>query len=208
MELSPRTGPAAEAAPGQTAGPGLAPAAGPRSANRRRLPVIAAILVIVAVAGFVIVNALGSATLFFYNADEAVAEQPELGTQRFRLQGTVVGPTVQRTDEGVSFNVTFNGVEVRVDHKGDPPELFQSDIPVVLEGRFATAGTGTGEQAGADGVPLFLSDRMLVKHTNEYDAENGDRLTEAETGGNVAVSTPTTAAGAAPTGGAGQAGTP
>ena len=51
---------------------------------------IIAILVILAVAGFVLVNALGDATLFFYNADEAVAQQAELGTDRFRLQGTVV----------------------------------------------------------------------------------------------------------------------
>ncbi len=40
---------------------------------------------------------------------------------------------------------------------------------------------------------MFLSDRMLVKHTNEYDAKNEDRLKIAEDGG---------------TGGTGQAGTP
>jgi cytochrome c-type biogenesis protein CcmE len=148
--------------------------------------VIVAILVILGVAGFVLVNALGNATLFFYNADEAVAQQAELGTQRFRLQGTVVGPSVTRTDDGVTFDVTFNGVEVPVRHQGDPPELFQADIPVVLEGRFASAGTAQGEQAGAsDPAPLFLSDRMLVKHTNEYDAVNSERLKQAEEGGNV-----------------------
>lgn len=200
MELTPRTGPgtadaADTAAPGETAGPGLAPSA-PRSpsAGRRRLPVIVAIVVIVAVAGFVLVNALGNATLFFYNADEAVAQQQQLGTQRFRLQGTVVGPSVTRTDDGVTFDVTFNGVDVAVRHQGDPPELFQADIPVVLEGRFATAGAAAGDQVGA-AAPLFLSDRMLVKHTNEYDADNGDRLKQAEDGGKAA-------------GGTGQAGTP
>jgi cytochrome c-type biogenesis protein CcmE len=187
VELTPRTGPEAaeSAAPGETAGPGLAPATPRvRTAGQRRLPVIVAILVILAVAGFVIVNALGNATLFFYNADEAVAQQAKLGTDRFRLQGTVVGPSVTRTDDGVTFDVTFNGVEVAVRHQGDPPELFQADIPVVLEGRFAAAGTAGGEQAGAGGTaPLFLSDRMLVKHTNEYDAVNSDRLKQAEEGG-------------------------
>jgi cytochrome c-type biogenesis protein CcmE len=188
MELTPRTGPeASAAAPGETAGPGLSPSS-PRtpSARKRRLPVIIAILVILGVAGFVLVNALGNATLFFYNADEAVAQQAELGTERFRLQGTVVGPSVTRTDDGVTFDVTFNGVEVPVRHQGDPPELFQADIPVVLEGRFASVGTAPGEQAGAaDAAPLFLSDRMLVKHTNEYDAVNSERLKQAEEGGSV-----------------------
>ncbi|MCU0309687.1 MAG: cytochrome c maturation protein CcmE [Acidimicrobiales bacterium] len=191
MELTPRTGPSVDdAAPGETAGPGLAPAEARRSRSRRRLPVVVALLVIVGVAGFVIVNALGNATLFFYNADEAVAQRSELGTQRFRLQGTVVGPSVQRVDEGVTFDVTFNGVEVPVSHQGDPPELFQPDIPVVLEGRFAEGGS-----TGPADAPLFLSDRMLVKHTNEYDAKNEDRLRIAEDGGAVE-------------GGTGQAGTP
>jgi cytochrome c-type biogenesis protein CcmE len=207
MELTPRTG-STTAAPGETAGPGLAPAE-PRSrtSTKARLPVIAVIVAIVAVGAFVLVNALGNATLFFYNADEAVARQDELGTSRFRLQGTVIGPSVTRTDDGVTFDVVFNGVEVPVRHLGDPPELFQPDIPVVLEGRFAEGPDG--ELAGpvnADGAPLFLSDRMLVKHTNEYDAKNEDRLREAEEGGNVATSGGT---GAADTdGGAGQAGTP
>ena len=47
-------------------------------------------------------------------------------------------------------------------HQGDPPELFQPGIPVVLEGRW---------QGDA-----FASDRIMVKHTSEYRAENPDRV--------------------------------
>jgi cytochrome c-type biogenesis protein CcmE len=169
--------------------------------------VIVAIVAIVAVAGFVLVNALGNATLFFYNADEAVAQRAELGTSRFRLQGTVVDGTIERSPDGVEFDVTFNGAVVPVRHQGDPPELFEPDIPVVLEGRFATApGGAEGEQAGSgaatapDDDLLFLSDRMLVKHTNEYDAENEDRLRQAEEGGDVPAG-----AASSTDGGAGQA---
>jgi cytochrome c-type biogenesis protein CcmE len=42
---------------------------------------------------------------------------------------------------------------------------------VVLEGRWDRS------------VDVFSSDRMLVKHDEEYKAENDDRLTEAEQGG-------------------------
>jgi cytochrome c-type biogenesis protein CcmE len=203
MELSPRTGPA----PGETAGPGLAPSAPRRGGTSKRLPVILVLVAIVAVAGFVIVSALGNATMFFYNADEAVAQRAELGTSRFRLQGTVVGGTIERTPDGVEFVVTYNGVEVPVRHQGDPPELFEPDIPVVLEGRFATAPGAEGEQAGAgasaDEAPLFLSDRMLVKHDENYVAEEGDRLREAEEGGHVEGDER-----GGSDGGAGQAGTP
>ncbi|MCD9625121.1 cytochrome c maturation protein CcmE [Rhabdothermincola salaria] len=204
MELTPRTGPSA--APGETAGPGLAPEAPRRpGSTRAKLPVIAVIVAIVAVGAFVLVNALGNATLFFYNADEAVERQEELGTDRFRLQGTVIGPSVVRTDDGVSFDVTFNGVEVPVQHFGDPPELFQPDIPVVLEGRFAEGPDGElSGPANADGAPLFLSDRMLVKHDENYKAKEGDRLEDAEEGGDVSSGSgePTVAEGET-----GQAGT-
>lgn len=205
MELTPRTGP--DAAPGETAGPGLAPER-PRSAtgSRAKLPVIAVIVAIVAVGGFVLVNALGNATLFFHNADEAVARQDELGTDRFRIQGTVIGPSVARTDDGVTFDITFNGVEVPVQHFGDPPELFQPDIPVVLEGSFAAGADGElSDPVNADGSPLFLSDRMLVKHDENYTAKEGDRLAEATEGGAVASDEADTSD---TDGGAGQAGTP
>ena len=59
----------------------------------------------------------------------------ELGDQRFRLQGTVLDDVETDRATGVTFTVTFNGVEVPVAHDGDPPELFEPGIPVVLEGQ-------------------------------------------------------------------------
>ncbi len=53
-------------------------------------------------------------------------------------------------------------------HDGDPPELFQPGIPVVLQGSWAPTGNE------------FLSDRILVKHSEEYEADNGDRIDDAE----------------------------
>jgi len=129
-------------------------------------------VVLVAIVGalaFVAVKALGEASLFFLNADEAVEQRGDLGTDRFRLQGTVVDGTVDETDDGVAFDVEFNDVDVAVVHEGDPPELFQPDIPVVLEGNWE------GE--------VFASDRILVKHTSEYEAENEGRLQDADEGG-------------------------
>jgi cytochrome c-type biogenesis protein CcmE len=55
-------------------------------------------------------------------------------------------------------------------HAGDPPELFEPGIPVVLEGRWAASGDH------------FDSDAIRVKHSEEYEADNGDRLREAEDG--------------------------
>lgn len=136
--------------------------------RRRGLGASLVLIVVVAALAVIAVKALGDASVFFLNADEAVEQRADLGTDRFRLQGTVVPGTVEETDDGVTFAVEFNDVRVDVVHEGDPPELFQPDIPVVLEGNWE------GE--------VFASDRILVKHSSEYEEDNPDRLREADQG--------------------------
>jgi cytochrome c-type biogenesis protein CcmE len=137
----------------------------------RRWWAIAVVIVVLAGLAFVATKALSDATLFFYNADEAVAKKAELGDKRFRLQGTVAGGSVADTGDGVEFMAYYNGVEVPVVHQGDPPELFEEGAPVVVEGRWDPSGE------------VFSSDRMLVKHDEEYVEVNDERLRDAEEGG-------------------------
>lgn len=160
LDLSPRTPPAGRAA-------------SRRGADGRKWPWVVVLVVIIACIGFVVSRAITDATLYFYNADEAVAKQQELGVKRFRMQGTVVAGSQQQTPEGVAFVVDFNGVDVPVNHAGDPPQLFRDRIPVVIEGHFASVEPGA----------VFASDRILVKHTEEYEEKNEDRIKEAEQGG-------------------------
>lgn len=153
MELSPRTAP---------------DPSGAVTPRRRRSPWASGALVLVLIGiGVVAYQALSSASLYFYNADEAVEQKADLGDRRFRLQGSVLDDVVSTAD-GVTFTVKFNGVEVPVRHDGDPPELFQPGIPVVLEGRWSPSGD------------VFDSDRILVKHSEEYEADNGGRLDDAK----------------------------
>jgi cytochrome c-type biogenesis protein CcmE len=171
MELTPRTGPGADGGDGD----GSVTTAPRTGRGRSRLPAIAVIVVVVLGLGFVLVNALGGATTFYRNVDEAVAQRDELGTTRFRLQGTVEQDTIERTGEGVNFMVTFNGVEVPVEHYGDPPEMFKANEAVLLEGSFV------------EGADTYRSDLMIVKHSEVYESENTDRLQDAEEGGQVPV---------------------
>jgi cytochrome c-type biogenesis protein CcmE len=144
--------------------------------KRRGLPAALVLVAVVAALGFIAVKALGDASLFFLNADEAVEQRDDLGTDRFRLQGTVVEDSVDETDDGVAFQVEFNDVTVDVVHRGDPPELFQPGIPVVLEGHW-------------DGE-VYASDRILVKHSSEYEAEHEDRLQDADEGDDEGSTSP------------------
>jgi cytochrome c-type biogenesis protein CcmE len=146
-----------------------APAAGSRPRKQRPIGVYLALVAVVVAIGFVVMQGLDNATLYFRNADEALAERDELGTRRFRLQGLVRDDVVDAGDT-VTFTVTFDGADVAVEHHGDPPDLFEPGQPVVLEGAFV---------AGSD---VFASDRMLVKHSEEYEAENEERIVDADDG--------------------------
>lgn len=119
-------------------------------------------VVVLGALGFLVFQGLGNATLYFRTADEAVAQREQLGDRRFRIEGDVVDGSVQQVGNDVSFVLTSRNVEVPVRHKGDPPELFRPGIPVVLEGRFQ------GEH--------FSSDRIMVRHSETYVAENPDRV--------------------------------
>jgi cytochrome c-type biogenesis protein CcmE len=154
VELSPRTAP----------GPGtVAP-------RRRRSPwAYGALVIVILGIGVVAYQALTSASLYFYNADEAVEQKADLDGERIRVQGLVMDDVAERPNgNGITFTIAFNGVDLPVQHDGDPPELFQPGIPVVLEGQFG----GSLEE--------FMSDRIIVKHSEQYEEDNGDRLDDAK----------------------------
>jgi cytochrome c-type biogenesis protein CcmE len=147
----------------------------PRGARRRWIA-LAGIGVVIVALGFVVIKGLGEATVYFRNADEAVRERDELGDRRFRLQGTVVDDAVT-TERGVTFDVTFNDVDVVVHHAGDPPEMFRPGQSVVLEGHWDASGD------------FFDSDRMLIRHDATYESQDDydERMREAEAGGDGAA---------------------
>jgi cytochrome c-type biogenesis protein CcmE len=168
LDLSPRTG-----------------GDGPTVRSRRQAnPLVWVVLAGIVVAiGFVVFQGLSNATLYFRNVDEALAQRDELGDRRFRLQGLVVAD--EAGDDTETFVVAFNGAEVEVESAADAlPTQFEIGQPVVMEGRFA-------DQAAA----LFLADRVLVKHDEAYEADNGDRLAEAEDGSDAGESDGATGGG-------------
>lgn len=171
----------------------LAPREVPAAPSQRRRVLPAVMLaVVIAGLGFVLLQTLGDAALFFYNADQAIERRDELTDQRFRVQGTPFGEPASleiqrdgRQELAVVFPIRFAGSVIDVVHVGAPAELFQPGVPVVLEGRWVQ-GLPTGVESivqGANDGWYFASTDMVVKHDNEYRTDNEDRLGDAERGG-------------------------
>ncbi len=139
-----------------------APRVRPAAGGSSRLRIAAVVLLVVGAIAFLVLKGLGDATVYFKTADEAVAEKDELGSRRFRVEGAVVDGSVRQVGNDVRFEIISAGEVVPVVHRGDPPELFEPGIPVVLEGRWQ------GD--------VYASDRIMVKHTSEYREQNPERV--------------------------------
>lgn len=151
MDLSPRDVPAA-----------------PRVRQRsKKWPAILVLVLVFAGGGIILTKFLTSSIDYYCNVDEVGAKSGCDASRRLRVQGTVEEGSVTREGGVTSFMIEFNDVEMAVRYAGDPGGIFQECIPVVVHGRLDDAG-------------VFEGDRVEVKHSNEYEAANEDRLDEAE----------------------------
>jgi len=128
--------------------------------GRLRLWVVAAVLV--GAVAFLLVEGLGSSLNYFETVDQALAHKAMLGSQTFRLEGVVVPGTVRRIRGGVAFVAAGTEHRVSVVNHGNPPQLFQPDIPVVVVGHFSGGS--------------FISDQLIVDHTAQYTEEHPNRV--------------------------------
>jgi cytochrome c-type biogenesis protein CcmE len=125
------------------------------------LPII--LLSLVGVGGIVIVTQfLTSAIDYYCNVDEIGVRSGCEESTRLRVQGTVEQGSLQKTDGKTSFIMTFNNKSIDVVYAGDPGGVFQECISVVAHGRMIDS--------------TFESNRIEVKHSNEYEEKNADRL--------------------------------
>ena len=129
------------------------------------MKVAVAIALIAGAIAFLLVKGLGDATTYYRTADEALSE-PE--GKRFRLEGIVVADSVREGEGEVDFTVESRCAQVDVHHTGSEPELFQEGIPVILEGEWAA------------GREVYESDRIVIRHTEEYTDDPEQQRAAAE----------------------------
>jgi cytochrome c-type biogenesis protein CcmE len=115
---------------------------------------------VIVVAGLAIGSLkLGDNVVYFYTPDEAQAKAAELDNKTIKLGGMVKAGTVDWKPESLDLNFVvwdMKGHEIKVAHKGAPPDMFKENSGVVVEGRLASNGGS------------IQSQRLMVKHSEEY----------------------------------------
>jgi cytochrome c-type biogenesis protein CcmE len=151
--------------------------AAPAVARRRgkKWPAIAVLVLVIAGGGVLVSKFLSSAIDYYCNVDEIGVKDGCDAGGRLRVQGNVEEGSVTHDGVITSFVIEFNGVSLPVRYDGDPGGIFQECIPVVVHGRVeeTTATDGTVSR-------VFDGDHVEVKHSNEYEAANKDRLDQAQ----------------------------
>lgn len=136
-----------------------------RHRRRRWAPIVIVVLAVVA-GGFVVTQFLTNAIDYYCNVDEIGKRDGCEEDRRLRVQGMVVENSLRKENGSTTFELSFNDAVVPVKYLGDPGGIFQECIPVVAHGRM-TGG-------------VLDSNRIEVKHSNEYQSKNEVRLKEAD----------------------------
>lgn len=134
----------------------------PRSGHQQKRRLIVVGVILVAAFGFLLFKGLGSSLDYFETVDQALQSKAILGAKTFRLEGLVVPGSVHRNQGGVDFVASGSNGRIDVVNTGNPPQLFQPDIPVVVVGHFSGA--------------TFVSNQIIVDHTAQYVAKFPNRV--------------------------------
>lgn len=123
--------------------------------KQRRITLIGAAGLVLAIAVGLILTALNDRIVFFRSPAEIVQLNLQPGT-RFRLGGLVENASVEKTEgQKVSFRVTDGAKSITVRHIGILPDLFREGQGVVCEGTLQADGS-------------FVADTVLAKHDEKY----------------------------------------
>ncbi len=143
----------------------LSPRPRPQVRSRRRRPwlAISVLIVVVISGGVVLTQFLTSAIDYYCNVDDIDVKDGCEAGRRLRIQGVVDEGSIRDDGTATAFTITFGTKSIPVRYEGDPGGIFKECIPVVVHGVLS------------DGV--FMGDRIEVKHSNEYEAENPERVT-------------------------------
>jgi cytochrome c-type biogenesis protein CcmE len=121
--------------------------------RHKRLAIAAGVVLVIAAAVTLILQAFQSNLVFFFSPSQIVSKEAPVG-RTFRLGGMVVKGSLKRDGVAVDFQVTDTAQTVPVHFEGILPDLFKEGKGVVAQGKLQ------------DGV--FVAKEVLAKHDENY----------------------------------------
>jgi cytochrome c-type biogenesis protein CcmE len=121
--------------------------------RHKRLAIAAGVVLVIAAAATLILNAFQSNLVFFFSPTQIDSKEAPVN-RTFRLGGLVVAGSVKRDGVAVDFQVTDTAKTVPVHFEGILPDLFKEGKGVVAQGKLQ------------DGV--FVAKEVLAKHDENY----------------------------------------
>src|SRR5512140_2207340 len=110
--------------------------------------------------GYLLYGNIGDNIVYFLTPSELLAKGTEAFDKPVRLVGQVKGGSVQWDAQALDLRFVIKDAdgEIAVHSKGAPPQMFQPEQGVIVEGKLEHA----------NGQSLFESTNLMVRHSNEY----------------------------------------
>lgn len=127
---------------------------------------------VILVAALAVTNLnFGDNVVYFYTPDEAQAKAAEIDTKTIKVGGMVKAGTVVWKAEELFLEFVISdlkGHEIKIAHKGNPPDMFKENSGVVVEGHISKDGQS------------MVSQKLMVKHSEEYKAPDATHSTDKQ----------------------------
>jgi len=130
-----------------------------REQRNRRLLIVGALLVASAVLALLAFGGIGENLVYYWSPSELLAAGDTARGASIRLGGLVAPGSIERASDGLTlrFAVTDGKATVPIEARAVPPAMFREGIGVVVEGTLDDSGR-------------FETERLMVKHDNQYQA--------------------------------------
>ncbi len=126
--------------------------------RRRRWITVVALALALGVMAFLAFGGIGENLVYYWSPTELLEAGDDAYGASIRLGGLVAPGSISRPDGSqLNFEVTDGTNVVVVRSNAVPPAMFREGIGVVVEGTYDPSG-------------VFSTQRLMVKHDNEYRA--------------------------------------
>ena len=132
------------------------------NSKQRRMMLVVALLIAFGAVGFISMGNIGENLVYYWDSSQVLDAGEQAYGATIRLGGVVKPGSVQRNEQSneLTFEITDGKTTLFVHATGAPPQMFREGIGVVVEGTMVKTATGG----------RFESERLMVKHSNEYKA--------------------------------------